>query len=97
MAAEQVLQIFVIKDVHQVPVIQSGPPDRLLRNVESQRADQVQLTAGGRTSAGDIAAVLRDFRLYQYDMEHKTAAPSLRSINTKDIVPRRSGKFNCNV
>ena len=47
------------------------PPDRVLGDVKPQGADQMQAAAGGGAGPGDIAAVLRNFRLHQYDIEHR--------------------------
>ena len=44
---KEILQVFVIKNLHHVPVIQSGTADRLLRDVKSQRTDQMKPAAGG--------------------------------------------------
>ena len=77
MAAEEVVQALVVEDLHQVPVVQPGPADGLLRDVESQRPDQVQAAAGGGAGAGDVAAVLGDLRFHQHDIEHRSTAPFL--------------------
>ena len=67
---EEVLQIFVVSDIYQIPVIQTGPLDGLFRDVKTQRADQMQVAPGSRTGACDVTAVLRNLRLHQNDIEH---------------------------
>ena len=42
----------------------------------------MQLAAGGGAGAGDIAAVLWDLRLHQYDMKHRQLSPFSCSQNT---------------
>ena len=69
-ALKESVQRGVDRDVHHVPVVQSGPLDGLFRNIKAQGFDQVQAAAGGGTGAGNVAAVLRDLRFYQNDVEH---------------------------
>ena len=71
MLCKEVAQIFVVKDLHQMPVVQSGPLNRPVGNVESQRPHQMQAAACGGAGAGDIAAVLGDLRLHQHNIQHR--------------------------
>ena len=48
----------------------TGPSDGFFGNVKTEGADQMEHGAGGGTGPGDIAAVLRDLRFYQNDVEH---------------------------
>jgi hypothetical protein len=59
-----------------VPVIQTGPADGFFGDVKAQGPDQMESGTGGGTGAGDIAAVLGDFRLYQNNIQH---GPHLRT------------------
>ena len=78
-------------DVHQMPVVQPGPLDGPVGDVEAQRADEVQAAAGGGAGAGDVAAVLRYLRLYQYDMQHTRPNSFLRYLL---IVMQKKRKCN---
>ena len=73
---KKVLQTVVIGNVQKMPVIQSGPADSLLRDVEPQGAHQVEPAAGGGAGAGDIPAVLGDLRFDQDNVQHRMASPS---------------------
>ena len=55
----------------------------------------MQAAAGGGAGAGDIAAILRDLRLHQYNVEHKTV--SFFSIRANIIVILYVRKFNRNM
>ena len=72
---EEIVQALIVEYPDQVPVIQAGALHRPVRDVEAQRADQMQIAAGGRTGAGNIPAVLGDFRLNQNNMHHLSIAP----------------------
>ena len=73
-----------------MPVVQPGPLDGPVGDVEAQRADEVQAAAGG-AGAGDVAAVLRYLRLYQYDMQHTRPNSFLRYLL---IVMQKKRKCN---
>jgi hypothetical protein len=47
-----------------MPVVQTGAFDGFIRNVEAQRADQMESAAGSGAGSGHISAVLRDLRLH---------------------------------
>jgi hypothetical protein len=57
-----------------MPVVQSRPFHCPVGNVETQRADQMEAGAGSGAGAGDVSAVLRDFRLHQNDIYHSLAS-----------------------
>ena len=67
---EEVLQIFVVPNLHHVPVIQTRTADGLFGDVKAQRPDQVQTAACCGAGAGDIAAVLRYLRFHQNNIQH---------------------------
>jgi hypothetical protein len=67
---KEIVQVFIVDDFHQIPVVQTGTLHSLLGNVEAQRANQMQSAAGGGTGAGDITAVLWNLRFHQYNIEH---------------------------
>jgi len=68
-------QIFIVAHGDEVPVIQPRALDGAVGNIEAERADEVEVAAGCGTGARDIPAILRNFRFYEYDMDH-FAAPS---------------------
>ena len=70
MLGEKVVQIAVYRQLHHRPVIQSGPAHGFFTDVESQRFDQMQMAAGGCTSASDISAILWNFRFHQNNIDH---------------------------
>lgn len=49
---KEVVQIRVDTQIHHGPVIQSGPADRFLTDVEAQRLYQMKAAAGGGTGCG---------------------------------------------
>ena len=98
---EQCLQAFIVAHPDQVPVVQTRPAHGALGYVKAQGADQMQPAAGGGAGAGDIAAVLRDLRLDEDDVQHGTApfCAKCRGIflhftDTLPIVMQRKWKFN---
>ena len=71
-SGEEIVQAFVIEDLHQMPVVKTGTADRLFGDVEAQGPDQVQPGAGGGAGAGDISAVLRDLRLHEHHVQQRS-------------------------
>ena len=69
---KKVVEIFVVAHVHQMPVIQPCPLDRLVGNVKAQRTNQMQYAPGRRAGSCDVAGVRRNLRLHQNHMQHKT-------------------------
>jgi hypothetical protein len=69
-AGEKIVQAWINREVYHRPVVQPGPFDRLLTDVEAQRLNEVQSAAGSRAGAGDISGVLGDLRFYQYNIYH---------------------------
>ena len=57
-------------NIQKMPVIQSCPFQRLVRNVKAQGTDQMERAAGGGAGTGNISAVAGDLRLDQNDMQH---------------------------
>ena len=57
MGGKKGADVLVVKDLHQVPVIQPGPADSPFRDVKAQGTHQVELAAGGGAGAGDVAGV----------------------------------------
>ena len=72
---EQIVQPVVVPHRHQMPVVQPRPLHGAVRDVEAQRPHQMQGAPRGGAGAGDVAAVLGDLRLDQYDMQHKRTSP----------------------
>jgi hypothetical protein len=89
---QKLRQVGVLENLHQMPVVQPRPAHRPLRNVEAQGADQVEAAAGGRAGAGDVAAVLRDLRFHEHDVQHMGQSPPFQRTFT--IVIHYAHKFN---
>lgn len=53
----------MLDNVYLIPVIKARPLEMFVPEKKSQRADQVEAGSCRRTGPGDIAGVLRDFRL----------------------------------
>ena len=70
---EKVFQVIVDSDIYKMPIVQTCPADSLLRNVKTQRADQVQPSAGSGAGARDVAAILGDLRFMQYNIEQNVS------------------------
>jgi hypothetical protein len=51
-------------------IIETGAPQATIIEFESQRMNQVQLTAGIRTQADHVARVRRYLWLMEHDMKH---------------------------
>ena len=60
---QKVLVIDVGRHIQVFPVIHPGPFQRFLIQLEAQRLNEVQATAGGNTGAADIAGIGRNLRL----------------------------------
>ena len=50
-------------------IVESGPPQTAIRPFESKRSDQVQMGAGIRAKADDIACIWWNFRLEEHNVE----------------------------
>ena len=61
---------------HQVPVVQPGPFQVPVAQGEAQRLHQMQHRAGGSAGAGNVAGILRDFRVHQDNVHGHFAATS---------------------
>ena len=64
MQGEKVLDVVIHRQVHHVPVVQSRPAHRLFADVKAQGADEMQPASGGGAGAGDVAAILGNFRFH---------------------------------
>lgn len=97
--AEKILQIFVVDDLYQIPVVQPGPLDSLFGDVKAQGADQMEAAAGRGTGPGNVAAVLWNFRLHKYNVQHCRSPRSFFAnghdpIHTTPIVRQIRHKIN---
>ena len=70
MAGKEIVQIVVHRQIQFVPIVQPGPLEGSVGDIEPQRTDQMQGTAGDGAGAGDIPGVGRDLRLHQYKIDH---------------------------
>src|ERR1019366_2757146 len=69
---EEVLEVDVLADVHEVPVVDPGTAHAVVVDAETQRADEVHGGGRGGAEAGDVARVGRDLRL---DEDHVERCP----------------------
>ena len=67
---KKVFQIIIYSYIHKMPVIQTCPANGFFGNVKAQRADQMEHRAGGCAGTGDVAAILRDLRFVEHDIQH---------------------------
>ena len=67
---KKIIQVLIHPDVHQMPVIESGPLDRLVGDIKAERLDQMQHTARRRTGPGNVAGICRDLRFDQNNVQH---------------------------
>ena len=63
-------------DIHKVPVVQPRALDGAVGNVEPEGLDEMQMRPRRRAGARDIAAVLRDLRLHEHDIQHDSTSGS---------------------
>ena len=66
---KKIVKIFVIGNVEQVPVVQTGAFELAVVDFKSQRFHQMQRSACGGAGTRDVAGVLRNLRLDQYDIQ----------------------------
>ena len=86
------IQVLIVRNVHQMPVIQARTLHGPVGNIKAKGADQVQAAAGGSAGPGNIAGVLRDLRLHQHDIQHGVPSPPF--WNAPLIVMHSCRKFN---
>ena len=60
----------VFSQIGKFPVVEAGPPQALVIDVEGEGVDQVELRAGIGAQANDVARVGRNFGLVEHDMKH---------------------------
>lgn len=63
-----------------VPVVESGALDIPIGQPEAERLDQIENRASRSAQPGDIAGVLRDFRLDQHNMEGRVGPVKIELI-----------------
>ena len=68
---EHLAKVFVDMHPDQRPVIQPRAFQIFILQAVSQRLDQMQFAPRRRARARNVAGILRDFRLNQYDMNHR--------------------------
>ena len=74
-----------------MPVVEPGALHGLVRNVEAERLDEVQPRTGRGAGARDVAAILRDLRLNEHDIQHGTIPPFSESLL---IIPLKVYEIN---
>ena len=57
-----------------MPVVQPRALDGAVGNIEPEGLDEVQMRPRRRAGARDIAAVLRDLRLDEHDIQHDSTS-----------------------
>ena len=72
------IQIVVYTDVDQIPVIQAAAAHHFVRNVKTERADQVQPGTGCSTGSGYCAGIMRDLRFYKNNINQAAMLPSAK-------------------
>ena len=77
---KEVGEVFVGADLDQMPVVQPRARDGAVGNVDPVGLDVMQMRPRRRSGARDIAAVLRDLRLHEHDIEHDGVS-STRKFN----------------
>jgi len=75
----------------EIVVIQPGAGQMLVGQVESERLDQVEPTAGIGREADDVAGVGRDLGLEENDFEHRAGAFGLRLAGAKAATVAQPG------
>ena len=68
--AEKIVEIFIVVNIQKMPIIQSRAFHLFVIQLETERLHHVQSRAGRGAGAADVAGVLRDFRLYQNNVEN---------------------------
>ena len=86
---KKVIQVIIDPHIHKMPVVQSCPADSFFGNVKTQGADQMQHSAGGGTGAGNVTAVLGDFRFMQYDIQQNLSPQK----SERWVYPRHSPPY----
>ena len=78
-------------NIQKMPVIQSCPFQRLVRNVKAQGTDQVQVGARDGAGAGNVARVGVDLGLIQYNVElvHRVLRRVIRHPIVSHPLPHR--------
>ena len=56
-------------DVDGVPIVEAGPAELGVGDLESEGFDEMELRAGGGAEAGDVAGVGGDFGINEHDVE----------------------------
>ena len=65
---KKIVERGILGDVEQIPVIQPGTFELFVVDLKAHRFDQVQTGAGSGAGAGDVAGILGNLRLHQYDI-----------------------------
>lgn len=81
--------------VHQMPITEARPLDRLVRDVKAQGLDEMERAASGRAGAGHIAGVHGDLGFDQDDIYHTQVKPlSIDSFPAHYIVTQWRRNYN---
>src|SRR5699024_7547238 len=81
---QEILIINISRHIKVLPVIHTGPPQRLLTELEAERFDQVQPCARSDTCSSDISRVRRDLRLEKYNIQHLPSPLLFSAAQTLD-------------
>ena len=68
MLLKKVLKVIINRQVHHMPIIQPGTLHIFIIQRKAQRANQMKLCTRSRAGTGDIARILWNFRIYQYNI-----------------------------
>ena len=69
MGVDEVRNVEVLLEVHEVPIIEAGATHRVLVDPESEASDEVERGLRRRGETGNVPRVLRDFGLDEDDTE----------------------------
>ena len=70
-------------------IVETGALELAIAQGEAERLDEVQFRARIRREADDVARVRRDFRVHQYDRNHRSRillAPPPRGADTDAVL-----------
>ena len=78
-ASKEIVQILIVSNVQQMPVIQTGSFQLFVVDFEAHGLHDVQTGACGGAGAADVTGVLRNLRFHQHNIQcGHSACPFLR-------------------
>lgn len=74
-------------DIHLVPIIHPGAPQRAVVDLKSQRLDEVKPCSCGQTQARDVPGVRWDLWFDEDNMEHDLMIDEDAGVQRKNAPP----------